>query len=633
MKNEQRNTPSEGATSRGRELIVIVQPGAALRAIRAGVPAMEGVDVSPLARVLAWKNATLTPLFGLGEARPMPETARPLGATGREEPDLSIYYRVEAADQDLDELAERLREIAFVEAAYVTPPAELGEVPRPEGSRLLHALEPRPQAALAATPDFTARQGYLDAAPGGIDARYAWLQPGGTGPGVRIIDVEKAWNFLHEDLQQNEGGVLAGTPSLFLNHRNHGTNVLGVMCADNNGFGVTGICYNAYDRGIVLSSANAIVTAADNLGPGDIILIPWMFAGPRYNYDEFRPDQRGFIAVEWYPQFFDAIRYATGKGIIVVEIGGNGAENLDDPLYNTPKPGFPAWWTNPFNRANRDSGAIVVGAGAPPPGTHGRDWGPDRSRLEFTDDWGSNYGSIFDAQGWGCEVTTCGGIRYNPGDLQGGPNENVWYTDIFSGTSSASAMVAGALACVQGVLRARGLRPLSPAQARGLLRATGSPQQDAPGRPATQRIGNRPDLRQLLQHLLRVTVTFKSLRIVDKLPQPRPYRYAFEFAVDRQSRRWEQAIPLDQPFAVPADVGTFRADILNDLSLGVSTQLRPEKRWNHHTQEWELRERPVGVEHQYPRWQRFFPGVHTERSDEDRGYFEITYRLDLEEIP
>jgi hypothetical protein len=35
---------------------------------------------------------------------------------------------------------------------------------------------------------------------------------------------------------------------------------------------------------------------------------------------------------------------------------------------------------------------------------------------------------------------------------------------------------------------------LTPISARNLLRSLGSPQQDAPGRPATQRIGNRPDL-------------------------------------------------------------------------------------------------------------------------------------------
>ena len=39
---------------------------------------------------------------------------------------------------------------------------------------------------------------------------------------------------------------------------------------------------------------------------------------------------------------------------------------------------------------------------------------------------------------------------------------------------------------------------MTPATARSWLRATGSPQQDEPGRPATQRIGNRPDLRALI---------------------------------------------------------------------------------------------------------------------------------------
>jgi hypothetical protein len=153
-----------------------------------------------------------------------------------------------------------------------------------------------------------------------------------------------------------------------------------------------------------------------------------------------------------------------------------------------PEAGFPSTWTNPFNRANRDSGAIVVGAGAPPPGTHDRDHGPDRSRLDF-----SNWGAVVDAQGWGREVTTCG-----YGDLQGGTNEDEWYTDQFSGTSSASPIVVGALGCVQGIVRAQGKSPLTPSEARNLLRATGSPQQDAPGRPSTQRIGNRPDLRQMI---------------------------------------------------------------------------------------------------------------------------------------
>ncbi|UCG37523.1 MAG: S8 family serine peptidase, partial [Candidatus Bathyarchaeota archaeon] len=170
----------------------------------------------------------------------------------------------------------------------------------------------------------------------------------------------------------------------------------------------------------------------------------------------------------------------------------NGRENLDDPIYDVnpapPDGPFPSWWINPYKRKPLDSGAIVVGAGAPPPGTHGRNHGPDRSRLDF-----SNYGSLVDAQGWGREVTSCG-----YGDLQGGSDKDLLYTDTFSGTSSASPIVVGALGCVQGFCRAKSKTLWTPATARTMLRATGSPQQDAPTRPATQRIGNRPNLRQLI---------------------------------------------------------------------------------------------------------------------------------------
>jgi hypothetical protein len=206
--------------------------------------------------------------------------------------------------------------------------------------------------------------------------------------------------------------------------------------------------------------------------------------GPRFSFAS-RTDQRGYIAVEWWPDDFAAILNATSRGIIVVEAAGNGAENLDDAIYQTPGAGFPANWRNSFRRTNRDSGAVVVGAGAPPPGTHGRDHGPDRSRLDF-----SNWGALLDAQGWGREVTSCG-----YGDVQGGTNEDLLYTDTFSGTSSASPIVVGVIACIQGMAKARGRPVLTPAQVRNCLRSTGSPQQDAPGRPATQRIGNRPDIR------------------------------------------------------------------------------------------------------------------------------------------
>jgi len=96
----------------------------------------------------------------------------------------------------------------------------------------------------------------------------------------------------------------------------------------------------------------------------------------------------------------------------------------------------------------------------------------------------------------------------------------VWYTDQFSGTSSASPIIVGTLACLQGILRANGKAPLNSSQAIKLLRSTGSPQQrgsgftfsrnmsgtgytqNYPERSENQRIGNRPNLRELIEKVL-----------------------------------------------------------------------------------------------------------------------------------
>jgi len=344
-----------------------------------------------------------------------------------------------------------------------------------------------PEEPPPASPDFSARQIYLNAAPAGVDARWAWTQSGGRGNDVRIFDVEGNWRFTHEDLTQNQGGIVGGSPLAGVDWTNHGTAVLGEFSGDVNTIGILGISSDATVSAVshgTIGSAAAINQAASRCRAGDIILLEMHRPGPRFNFAS-RSDQRGYIAVEWWPDDFAAIANATSRGIIVVEAAGNGAENLDDALYQTAAAGFPAGWRNSFRRSNRDSGAIVVGAGAPPPGTHGRDWGPDRSRLDF-----SNWGALIDAQGWGREVTSCG-----YGDLQGGTNEDLWYTDTFSGTSSASPIVVGVIACAQGIAKARGSAVLTFTQIRNCLRSTGSPQQDAPGRPASQRIGNRPDLR------------------------------------------------------------------------------------------------------------------------------------------
>lgn len=489
-----------------RELIVVAKPDIGLRAGAAGIASRAGADVSSLADILASEGAHLRPLFGVSEERLRAQAAD----AAPDAPDLSVYYTVDAPDARLDELAEQLLADDAVEAAYVKPAAELPVALEVEHPQEINDQLPLSEEPPAATPDFSAQQIYLNAAPEGVDARYAWTQAGGSGHGVRIIDIEGAWRFTHEDLRQNQGGVAGGTQIDDLGWRNHGTAVVGVFGGDRNTIGITGIVPDANVRAISIGgigSAAAIRQAADLLGPGDIILIELHRPGPRFNFQSPQ-GQRGFIAIEWWPDDFDAIRYASSRGVIVVEAAGNGSENLDDAIYNTRPPGFPATWSNPFNRANRDSGAIVVGAGAPPPGTHGRNHGPDRSRLDF-----SNWGALVDAQGWGREVTTAG-----YGDLQGGSAEDLWYTDTFSGTSSASPIVVGAIASVQGALRARGRIPLTPSRARDTLRATGSAQQDAPGRPAAQRIGNRPNLRQLIPAAVQVPQPWVGVQFTGAVP-------------------------------------------------------------------------------------------------------------------
>lgn len=477
-----------GSTAAPPELVVLTRRDAAIHASAAGILAsLAGAPTGELEAVLADHGATLEPILGGTQERLLASSASVAAQVFASMPgaDLASFYSVAAPADRLEALRSDLEGQDLVEAAYIKPGAE---------PAMLNDMVAAAEEAPPATADFSARQLYLDAAPGGIEARWAWTQNGGRGANVRIIDIEGAWRFTHEDLTGNQGGVVGGVMSTDIGWRNHGTAVIGEFGGDANSFGITGISPDANVSAISIfnpngsaSSSAALVAAAARLRPGDVILIELHRPGPRFNFAG-RVDQAGYIAIEWWPDDFAAIAAAVARGIIVVEAAGNGAENLDDAIYQNPAPGFPAGWSNPFRRTNRDSGAIVVGAGAPPPGTHGRNHGADRSRLGF-----SNFGALIDTQGWGREVTTTG-----YGDLQGGSNEDLWYTDTFSGTSSASPIIVGTVASLQGMNLAQGRPPLTPAQVRNCLRTTGSPQQDEPGRPATQRIGTRPNLRQLV---------------------------------------------------------------------------------------------------------------------------------------
>lgn len=394
--------------------------------------------------------------------------------------ELRRYFVAYAPAELAEEFVQRINNDPRVETAYSKP-----AVKNPLGPKGLEIQQEYIEANQI--PDFKHLQGYLGNAPGGIDVESAWAMPGGRGTSVRVVDIEGGWQLSHIDLPYKNGGLIGGRPYPEEYWTNHGTAVLGQIGGDENAFGVTGISPDAVLSVLShggLGSAKAIQLAAQKLQPGDVLLLEMHRPGPRYNYEDTY-GQEGFICVEWWPDDFQAIKYATLKGITVIEAAGNGAENLDDPIYDIPHPKFPANWKNPFVGA-QDSGAIVVGAGAPPSGNHGL----DRSRLDF-----SNYGARVDCQAWGREVVTLGyGDLFK---LAGMPqHEDYWYTGQFSGTSSASPIVAGAVACLQGIAKNRG-KALAPTTLRDALRTTGSSQQSN----TMERIGNRPDLRQLIAHL------------------------------------------------------------------------------------------------------------------------------------
>ncbi|MFN8177669.1 MAG: FlgD immunoglobulin-like domain containing protein [bacterium] len=330
-------------------------------------------------------------------------------------------------------------------------------------------------------PDFQPGQNYEDPAtsiPTGIDAEYAWTRAGGNGTVVTVCDIEYSWNYGHNDVTKALGSQINANVADPFNDNNHGTAVLGELVSDDNGpnWGTKGACFGSNLKtcgsyyGLPSPSWNvpgAIAVAMASLVPGDVILLEqqWDYTGGG-----------GYVPVEWWtdtapnPQSFNAvyaaIQNAVSLGVNVVEAGGNGGMDTDGLVWQP------------------DDGAIIVGAGGAYPGGL---WSEGNlERLSF-----SSYGSRYNLQGWGEDVVTTG-----YGDLFSGEGVNRWYTQRFSGTSSASPIVASAAACLEGYFLANVAPvPLSPSLVRGVLMTTGTPQVFGP--PGS--IGPRPDLRAAIQ--------------------------------------------------------------------------------------------------------------------------------------
>ena len=371
---------------------------------------------------------------------------------------LTSYWRIDAREKShqIDDILKRLNALFEVDCAYL------------EYSASDPLVNP-------ADDPYNGTQDYLDAAPEGIDARWAWTQSNGEGANVGFVDLEQGWFPAHEDYTSKAPALVYGDnrDGVGAYKGDHGTAVLGEVIADDNAVGVVGIAPSVasvrlashFDAATVTSGhvADAILAVLPTMNVGDVLLIEV---------------QKSFLPTETDDADFDAIRLASALGVVVVEAAGNGNDDLD--AYTNVSGDFI------LNRSStdfRESGAIIVGA--------------CESALPHNRWTWSNYGSRVDCFAWGENVTSCG-----YGDLDAGSGDNSTYTNTFQGTSSASPIISGAAIILQGMYEANTGTRLSPMQMRLLLSdpATGTAQ----GGGVAGNIGVMPDLNSIISNTLQI---------------------------------------------------------------------------------------------------------------------------------
>ncbi|MGN4753342.1 S8 family peptidase [Bacillus cereus group sp. MYBK220-1] len=406
-----------------------------------------------------YPNVTINRLFSSLNPKEIKNLGREINGSEHISSNLLNYYIVEnQGDIDVQALLAKFEKSSLIETAY------LQEEETPPEERLPNlSVNPYDEPRLT-------RQGYLEPAPLGINAPYAWSINGGDGKGTTFVDMEYGWLLNHEDLVNQKIELMSGQNKS--EHHDHGTSVLGIVSAEDNNIGGIGIAPKAKVKVVSqirdngnYNTADAILSAVNNMQAGDILLLE-----AQATYDGY--GDKNYFPVEVKPDIFDAIRMGTNKGIIIIEAGANGGNDLDQfrdrngkQVLNRNSPDF------------KDSGAIMVGAAS--------------ARVPHKRSYFSNYGSRVDVYGWGNAVDT----------TNAKPSEFITnlYTSSFAGTSSASPIIAGAAASIQGIAKNNQGRVYTPRQLRDILSdsSTGTKSND----PTSDKIGVLPDLKAILSKL------------------------------------------------------------------------------------------------------------------------------------
>lgn len=242
----------------------------------------------------------------------------------------------------------------------------------------------------------------------------------------------------------------------------HGIAVLGETSASWNAYGCSGVAPGAaiytYSEWTTQSGQRrlaAITNAVNDSSAGDVVLLEMQTVAFGNNYGPAELD----------PSIRLVCKLGVDAGVVVVGAAGNGNQNLDSSTYQS------------YMNAG-DSGAILVGAGAP---------STSHDKLSF-----STYGSRINVQGWGESVFTLG---YGTFAAYGGDKKQR-YTAVFNGTSSASPFIASSCAVLQQAANDLFGAPVDPKELRQHLIDTGIPQGSG------GHIGPFPNLKRAIDELV-----------------------------------------------------------------------------------------------------------------------------------
>ena len=480
-----------------------------------------------------------------------------------EPPNFLTYFSVPCpAGVEPQAVAEALRKWRWPEQTGRYSEDQPGAATRQRGIEVELAYvesgpAPPPGIILSAEedPQLDRKQAYLTPAPVGIDAEYAWTIEGGDGDtgvgavGLQFVDIEQGWTIDAQDLnpvltndhEDLPAGIqcIWGVPRKYFGH---GTGVLGIVLAvPGNADGTVGastpgskncvgITPNVQNRmvasiwadisGASIERVNAIMYVIDRLNPGDVLLLEdqiWAYGSlvGQTNKNWYR------CPLEVEDALNDAIWLATNNDLVVIEAAGNGGIDLDD---FTPDGNFWDWvnsitYSSGVNYWNtRDSGAIMVAAAD--------------SQSHDPDLVSSNRGRRIDCFAWGDGISTTGNPDPNRANTPG-PQD---YTVGFSGTSGASAIIAGAALAIQGIAQVNlkgnlSNKRFSPSQLRSILSdwetgtlSVNSDSQNGPQNWNADKIGVMPDLRNIIINKLEIAPPLLKKVKIPKRIRPKRFR-------------------------------------------------------------------------------------------------------------